>query len=94
MKLKTLSKIEKAVNTIIVILMLPFCICGAIIDMILKPFRWLIDELSYLRFKIGNKLLCISDEAKDGTIQNQSVFQSYTALETYKILKLEKKMEE
>lgn len=94
MKLKALSKIEKAVNIIIVILILPFCICGAIIDMLLKLFKWVIDELSYLRFKIGNKLLCISDEANDGTIQNQSAFRCYTAFQAYKILKREKKMEE
>lgn len=69
--------------------MLPFSIVGIIIDSLAKPFRWVLEELDYLRFRIGNKLLRMSDEVKDGTIKNEDLIRRITASEAYILLKIE-----
>ena len=89
MKLKTASKIQKALWLTIWLLMLPFSIVGIFIDSLTKPFKWVVEELDFLRFRIGNKLLRISDEVKDGTIKNEHVIHNFTASEAYIRLKAE-----
>lgn len=89
MKLKTASKIQKALWWTIWFLMLPLSIVGILIDSLTKPFKWVLEELDFLRFRIGNKLLRMSDEVKDGTIQNEYFIRRRTATEAYILLKME-----
>jgi hypothetical protein len=93
MKLKTASKIQKALWLTIWLLMLPFSIVGIFIDSLVKPFRWVLEELDFLRFRIGNKLLRMSDEVKGGTIQNKYVIRNFTATEAYLRLKIEQQQQ-
>jgi len=87
MKLKTASKIQKALWLTIWFLMLPFSIVGILIDSLTKPFKWVLEELDFLRFRIGNRLLRMSDEVKDGTIKNEYFIRNSTAIEAYISLK-------
>lgn len=64
MRLKTANKIQKVLWLTIWLLMLPFSIVGILIDSLTKPFKWVLHELDFLRFRIGNKLLRMSDEVK------------------------------
>lgn len=89
MKLKTASKIQKALWLTIWFLMLPFSIVGILIDSLTKPFKWVLEELDFLRSCIGNKLLRMSDEVKDGTIKNEHLIRNITASEAYTRLKIE-----
>lgn len=89
MNLKTANKIQKALWLTIWLLMLPFSIVGIIIDSLTKPFKWVLEELDYLRFRIGNKLLRMTDEVKDGTIKNEDLIRRITASEAYILLKTE-----
>ena len=89
MNLKTASKIQKALWLTIRLLMLPFSIVGIIIDSLTKPFEWVVEELDFLRFPIGNKLLRMTDEVKDGTIKNEDLIRRITASEAYILLKTE-----
>lgn len=89
MKLKTANKIQKALWLTIWLLMLPFSIVGIVIDRLAKLFKWVLEELDLLRFRIGNKLLRMSDEVKDGTIKNEYVIRNFTASGAYIRLKTE-----
>ena len=89
MKLKTASKIHKALWLTIGFLMLLFSIVGILIYSLVKPFKWVLEELDFLRFCIGNRLLRMSDEVKDGTIQNEYFLRNLTATEAYISLKKE-----
>lgn len=94
MKLKTASKIQKALWLAIWFLMLPLSIVGILIDSLTKPFKWVLEELDFLRFRIGNKLLRMSDEVKDGTIKNEHFIRNFTALEAYIRLKIEQQQKQ
>lgn len=89
MKLKTASKIQEPLWMTISLLMLPFVIVDNLIDNLAKPIKWAVEELDFLRFRIGNKLLRMSDEVKDGTIQNENLIRRITASEAYIRLKNE-----
>ena len=89
LKLKTADKIQKALWLTIWLLMPPFSIVGIIIDSLTKPFKWVVEELDSLRFCIGNKLLRMCDEVKDGTIKNEYFIRCFTASEAYILLKTE-----
>ena len=86
MKLKTASKIQKALWMTIWFLMLPISFVGILIDSLTKPFKWVLDELDFLRFRIGNRLLRMSDEVKDGTIQNDYFIRNLTATEAARMV--------
>ena len=91
MKLKTASRINVVLAFVIWLVMLPFGICGKVIEfVIVKPLMWVIDELDDIRWKIGHWLLTKSDEANDGTIRNKSLLKSGTAYSMYKLLIKEK----
>ena len=76
MKLKTLSKIESVIVTIIVIISIPF-------SLISKVTIWVQDILGRFGLFIGNKLLLVSDEVKEGKIKNMEALFS-TARAVYK----------
>ena len=88
MKLKTASKIQKALWLTIWFLMLPFSIVGIFINSLVKPFKWVLEELNFLRFRIGNRLLRVSDEVKDGTIKNEYFVRNFTATDACIYLKM------
>jgi hypothetical protein len=90
MTLKTATKIQKAADITLWVVMLPFGICGIAIEKLTKPFEWVVGWFDNARFRIGNRLLNISDEAKDGTIKNDYCLRNFTALDAYKKLEEEK----
>lgn len=77
MKLKTLSKIESVITTIIVIIAIPFALIS-------KVIIWVQDILGRFGFFIGNKLLLVSDEVKEGKIKNmEALFSTARAIYKY-----------
>lgn len=85
MKLKTLSKINQAVTILLGFVMLPFVIVHCVLDYAAKPFEWVYDDLLMrVRRVIGNRLLLMSDEVKNGTIQNSHYLNHCTASWVYK----------
>ena len=88
MKLKTLSKIEIAFDIInVMVILLPF-ILRAILGYAGNAIEWFVDKLDF-RLEVGNKLLKMSDEVKNGTIKNQEFIEDRRAITGYKILKYE-----
>jgi hypothetical protein len=76
MKLKTLSKIESVITAIIVIIAIPFALIS-------RVTIWVQDILGRFGLFIGNKLLLVSDEVKEGKIKNMEALFS-TARAVYK----------
>ena len=89
MKLKHLSRIEKTIRIILVVVALPFSIVCHILGLIARPFSWVVEEISIFAKWMGNKLLRCSDEVKDGTIKNQYCIRAYTASFVWELLKQE-----
>lgn len=87
MTLNTARKIEWAINAVTVIIALPFAIIIQILEWIEQPFRWVLDGRNWLSFKIGHKLMHMSDAVKDGTIKNPYCLRNYTARLAWKHLK-------
>ena len=88
MKLKTLSKIEMAFDILnVMIILLPF-ILGVILGYARDALEWLVDKLDF-RLEVGNKLLKMSNEVKNGTIKDQEFIEDGRAITGYKILKNE-----
>lgn len=88
MKLKTLSKIEMAFDILNVMVILLPVILGVILGYACDGLEWLVDKLDF-RLEVGNKLLKMSDEVKNGTIKNKDFIEDGCAKTLYKILKSE-----
>lgn len=88
MKLKTLSKIEMAFDILNVMVILLPVILGVILGYACDALEWLVDKLDF-RLEVGNKLLKMSDEVKNGTIKNKDFIEDGCAKTLYKILKSE-----
>lgn len=88
MKLKTLSKIEMAFDILNAMVILLPVILGVILKYACDALEWLVDKLDF-RLKVGNKLLKMSDEVKNGTIKNKEFIEDGCAKTLYKILKSE-----
>lgn len=56
MKIKTAYIIERSVRILLTILMFPFFACGFVLEQLSRPFRWLIEENSYLMEIFGHYL--------------------------------------
>ena len=85
MKLKTLSKLNQAVIILLGFVMLPFVIVHSVFHYAAKPFEWVYDDfLMRVRRVIGNRLLLMSDEVKNGTIKNSHYLKHGTASWVYK----------
>lgn len=91
MTLNTATKLQKAADLTLWMVMLPFGICGMSVEKLAKPFEWVVGGIDTLRFRIGNRLLRMSREAADGTIQNDYFLQNFTALDAKKKLEEERK---
>ena len=87
MKLKHLSRIEKTIGIILVVVALPFFIVCHILGLIARPFSWVVEEISIFAKWMGNRLLRCSDEVKDGTIKYQYCIRTYTASFAWELLK-------
>lgn len=87
MKLKNLAKIEFVIKWILIFIALPFILIYLILNCINYPFTQIIEYLTDVNLKTGNKLLRMSDEVKDGTIQNDYCIRNYTAIFAMKELK-------
>lgn len=70
-----------------VVIVLPTAIIIQILEWIEQPFRWVLDARNWLSFKIGHKLMHMSDAVKDGTIKNPYCLKNYTALLAWRHLK-------
>lgn len=87
MKLRHLSRIEKTIRIILVVVALPFSIVCHILGLIARPFSWVVEKISIFAKWMGNRLLRCSDEVKDGTIKNQYCIREYTASFAWELLK-------
>lgn len=79
MTLNTARRIEFAFQVVTGIIALPFIIIVEILKQIERPFNWVIDKREWLAFKVGNKLMRMSDAVKDGTIRNKYCLKFWTA---------------
>ena len=87
MTLNTARKIETAFRVVIFVAMLPFTLVGQIFEWLKRPFVWIGDMCGLLAFKVGHKLMHMSDAVKDGTIKNPYCLRNYTALIAWRHLK-------
>lgn len=92
MKLKTLSKIEMAFDILNAMVILLPVILGIILGYACDALEWLVDKLDF-RLEVGNKLLKMSYEVKNGIIKNQDFIEDGRAITGYKILKYEQRKE-
>lgn len=91
MTLNTARKIEAAFAWILYILLLPFGILALLLLMVKKPLEWILEGRDRLAFKVGHKLMHMSDAVKNGTIKNPYCLRRYTARKAWKHLKEAKK---
>lgn len=89
MKLKNLAKIQFIIICILFLVALPFILISLILECINYPFVQFYKHLQSLAKQIGNKLLRMSNEVKDGTIKNDYCIRNYTAISAMKELKRE-----
>ena len=68
------------------VILLPV-ILGVILGYACDALEWLVDKLDF-RLEVGNKLLKMSYEVKNGTIKVQDFIEDGRAITGYKILKL------
>jgi len=87
MTLNTARKIEWAFNAATVIIALPSAFVVQILEWIEQPFRWVLDGRNWISYKVGHKLMHMSDAVKDGTIKNDYCLRCYTARKAWKHLK-------
>lgn len=87
MRLKNLAKIQFVISRILFLIALPFMLISLILKCIDYPLVQVYEYLTNLSLKIGNKLLRMSDEVKDGTIKNDYCIRNYTAIFAMKELK-------
>ena len=79
MELKTAQKINVICDWLTIAVIFPFGLLRRICELLMKFFDFFIDNIFRLSFKVGNKLLRMSDEAKNGTIKNQECLKHLTA---------------
>ena len=85
MKLKTLSKINRATTFLLGCVMLPFAVVHLVFHYLGRPFEWVFANLlATLRQRIGNRLLLMSDEVRDGRIRNRHYLSLGTAVWVYR----------
>ena len=79
MKLKKLAKIERFIDIMTGVLILPFGLLALIgKTLIWSPIEWLYDKKMSLMYKFGNYMLKQSDEVKNGTFKNKDMIKTFT----------------
>ena len=86
MKLKHLSLIELIVRIIFIAIGIPFMVTTMLLQWIQSPFVWVGYKLIEVADIIGNKLLRASDEVKNGTVKDEYLIKSHTAIEVKRLL--------
>lgn len=85
MKLKTLSKIETLFDILnVIVILLPFTL-GVILGYARNAMEWLVYKLDY-RLEVGNKLLKMSDEVKNGIIKDKDFIEGGRAKTVYEYM--------
>lgn len=87
MTLNTARKIEAAFVWVLYILLLPCGILALLLLLIKKPLDWIRESRDFLAFKVGRKLMHMSDAVKDGTVKNPYCLRNYTARMAWEHLK-------
>lgn len=87
MTLNTARKIETAFVWVLYILLLPCGILELLLLLVKRTLEWIRDERDGLAFKVGHKLMHMSDAVKNGTIKNPYCLRRYTARKAWKHLK-------
>lgn len=79
MKVKKLAKIERFIDIMTGVLILPFGLLALIgKTLIWSPIEWLYDKKVSLMWKFGNYMLKQSDEVKNGTFKNKDMIKTFT----------------
>ena len=87
MTLNTARKIEAAFAWVLYIMLLPCGILALLLLLVKRPLDWILEGRDLLAFKVGHKLMHMSDAVKDGTIKNDYCLRCYTARKAWKHLK-------
>ena len=87
MTLNTARKINVAAVWILNIIVMPFAVAFIILQLVKIPFGWIVEWRDKIAFRIGNKLMHMSDAVKDGTIKNSYWLRKYTACAAWNHLK-------
>lgn len=82
MKVKKLAKIERFIDIMTGVLILPFGLLALIgKTLIWSPIEWLYDKKVSLMWKLGNYMLKQSDEVKNGTFKNKDMIKRFNCQE-------------
>lgn len=87
MTLNTARKINVAAVWILNIIVMPFAVASVILQLVKIPFDWIVEWRNKIAFRIGNKLMHMSDAVKDGAIKNSYCLRKYTACAAWNHLK-------
>ena len=93
MTLNTARKTEAIIVWILYILLLPIALLAALIGLAKNLLDWILECRDWIAFKVGHKLMRMSDAVKNGTIKNPDCLKNYTARMAWKVLKEEEKSE-
>ena len=93
MTLNTARKTEAIIVWILYILLLPIALLAALIGLAKNLLDWILECRDWIAFKVGHKLMHMSDTVKNGTIKNPDCLKNYTARMAWKVLKEEEKSE-
>ena len=85
MKLKHLATIDWIVSTVFVIMMVPFWVPAYALQLLKKPFAWVLAWGEVLHHRICNWLARQADEVKDGRICNPHHLRNCTAKQLYNL---------
>lgn len=82
MKLKKLAKIERFIDIMTGVLILPFGLLSMVVKtLIWSPIEWIYDKKVSLMWKLGNYMLKQSDEVKNSTFKNKDMIKRFNCQE-------------
>lgn len=91
MTLNTARKIEAIIVWILYIMLLPIALLAALVGLAKDLLNWILECRDWIAFKVGHKLMHMSDAVKNGIIKNPDCLKNYTARMAWKGLKEEEK---
>lgn len=93
MTLKTASMIDLAYTHLTGVLVLPLAMLAFLLTLLKNGLDFILNLWDRHTFRMGNRLLMMSDAVKDGTIKNAYCLHHYTASKAWAHLKEAKKSE-
>lgn len=93
MTLKTASMIDLAYTNLTGVLILPLAILAFLLTLLKNGVGFILNLWDRHTFRVGNRLLMMSDAVKDGTIKNAYCLHHYTASKAWSHLKESKESE-